>query len=785
MIKTLQNTLKQDKEQFTVPKSVQDAIPIRRIWPDGVFQFGSKFSKCIRFSDINYAIASKEDKTAMFLNYSELLNALDTGSTTKITINNKRLNRQNFEETILLPPRGDFLDGYRAEYNAMLTDKVTDSSNSVVQERYITVSTHKKNVDEARTFFDRVIGDVTSRLNKLDSHSEELDAIERLRILHDFYRVGEETEFHFNLKDSMRKGASYKDAICPDSMEFKKDHFVMGDKFGRVLFLKEYASYIKDSMINELTGLNRNLMLSIDIIPVPTDEAVRELQNRLLGVETNVTNWQRRQNSNNNFSAIVPYDLEQQRKETREMLDDLTTRDQRMLFAVVTLVHLADSKEELDSDTEALQSTARKHLCQLATLNWQQADGLVTALPLGLRRIDALRTLTTEALAVLMPFKAQEIQHQGGVYYGQNTISKNLILANRKELLNGNGFVLGVSGSGKSFTAKREMVGLALSTEDDIIVIDPESEYRPLIEGLGGEVVSISATSSNHINAMDMEQGYGDGENPVVLKSEFILSLCEQLMGAGKLSAKEKSIIDRCTALCYQDYIRGGWTGTPPTLRDFHAELLRQPEAEARDVALAIELFTEGSLNTFAKPTNVNTSARILCYDIRELGKQLLPVGMLVVLDSVFNRIVRNRALGRNTWVYIDEIYLLFQHEYSANFLFTLWKRVRKYRACCTGITQNVDDLLQSHTARTMLANSEFLVMLNQAATDRTELARLLNISDNQLSYITNVDSGRGLIKCGSAIVPFMDNFPKNRLYKLMTTKPSDTDGTIGMGRAA
>ena len=367
----------------------------------------------------------------------------------------------------------------------MLTDKVTDSSNSVVQERYITVSTHKKNVDEARTFFDRVIGDVTSRLNKLDSHSEELDAIERLRILHDFYRVGEETEFHFNLKDSMRKGASYKDAICPDSMEFKKDHFVMGDKFGRVLFLKEYASYIKDSMINELTELNRTLMLSIDVIPVPTDEAVREMQNRLLGVETNVTNWQRRQNSNNNFSAVVPYDLEQQRKETREMLDDLTTRDQRMMFAVVTLVHLADSKEELDSDTETLQSIARKHLCQLSTLNWQQAEGLVTALPLGLRRIDALRTLTTEALAVLMPFKAQEILHQGGVYYGQNTISKNLILANRWELLNANGFVLGVSGSGKSFTAKREMVGLALAAEngdggvpDDIIVIDPESEVR-------------------------------------------------------------------------------------------------------------------------------------------------------------------------------------------------------------------------------------------------------------------------------------------------------------------
>lgn len=775
MIKTLQNTLKQDKEHLSVPKSVQDTIPIRRLWPDGLFQFGGKFSKTIRFSDINYAIASKEDKTSMFLGYSELLNALDTGSTTKITINNKRLNRRNFEQEILIPPQGDHLDGGRSEYNAMLLDKVTDSSNSMVQERYVTVSAHKKTPEEARTFFDRVMNDVTTRLNHLDSHCEELDAVERLRVLHDFYRVGEESRFHIDLRECMKTGRSFKDAICPDSMEFRKDHFIMGDKYGRAMFLKEYASYIKDSMINELTSLNRTMMLSIDVIPVPTDEAVREMQNRLLGVETNVTNWQRRQNSNNNFSAVVPYDLEQQRKETREMLDDLTTRDQRMMFAVVTLVHLADSKEELDSDTETLQSIARKHLCQLTTLNWQQDAGLVTALPMGLRRIDALRTLTTEALAVLMPFKAQEIRDRGGIYYGQNVISKNLIIADRKQLLNGNGFVLGVSGSGKSFTAKREITALALSTQDDILIIDPESEYRPLVEGLGGEVVEISATSSNHINAMDMEQGYGEGENPVVLKSEFLLSLCEQSVGAGKLSAKEKSIIDRCTAQCYHDYVRDGCRGQAPTLQDFHAELLRQPEAEARDVALALELFTEGSLNTFAKPTNVDMSSRIACYDIRKLGKQLLSMGMLVILDSFLNRITRNRRLGRNTWIYIDEIYLLFQHEYSANFLFTLWKRVRKYGACCTGLTQNVDDLLQSHTARTMLANSEFLVMLNQASTDRLELARLLNISDNQLSYITNVDFGRGLIKCGSAIVPFMDNFPRHtQLYKLMTTKPSD-----------
>ena len=791
MIKSIKTILSQDKEKFVVPKKVQDLIPIKCIWPDGIFKVGNKFSKTYKFSDINYMVASREDKESMFLTYSELLNSLDSGATTKITINNHRLNKADFEDSILMPMKRDGLDGYRMEYNNMLLDKAT-GANGITQEKYVTISVSKKDIEEARAYFARVGADLTTHFTGLGSKCVALNAVQRLRILHDFYRPGDETAFEMNINKKARMGHDFRDYICPDSVERSADHIKLGEKFARVLFLKDYASYIKDSMLSELTELNRNLMLSIDVIPVPTDEAVREMQNRLLGVETNVTNWQRRQNSNNNFSAVVPYDLEQQRKETREMLDDLTTRDQRMMFAVVTLVHLADSKEELDSDTETLQSIARKHLCQLSTLNWQQAEGLVTALPLGLRRIDALRTLTTEALAVLMPFKAQEILHQGGVYYGQNTISKNLILANRWELLNANGFVLGVSGSGKSFTAKREMVGLALAAEngdggapDDIIVIDPESEYRPLIEGLGGEVIEVSATSPNHINAMDMEQGYGDGENPVVLKSEFLLSLCEQLMGSGKLSAKEKSIIDRCAAQCYREYIRRGYTGAVPTLQDFHAELLRQPEPEARDVALAIELFTEGSLNTFAKPTNVDTNSRILCYDIRDLGRQLLPVGMLVVLDSIFNRIIRNRQQGRNTWIYIDEIYLLFQHEYSANFLFTLWKRVRKYRACCTGITQNVDDLLQSHTARTMLANSEFLVMLNQAATDRTELARLLNISDNQLSYITNVDSGRGLIKCGSAIVPFMDNFPKNRLYKLMTTKPSDTDGTIGMGRAA
>ncbi len=776
MIKTLAKLFKQEKEKFVVPKGVQDVIPIKAIYDDGIFKVGKdKFSKSFKFTDINYAVASREDKEAMFLEYSELLNSFDSGATTKITINNRRLNRIDFEETILLPLKGDELDVYREEYNKMLLEKAT-GANAIVQDKYITISVSKKNIEEARSYFSRVGADLIAHFGRLGSKCTELETDERLRVFHDFYRVGEESSFRFDIRETRRKGHDFKDYICPDSMEFEKDYLKIGDRYARVLFLREYASFIKDDMVAELTDLNRNLMMSIDVIPVPTDEAVREAESRLLGVETNITNWQRKQNQNNNFSAAVPYDMEQQRKEMKEFLDDLTTRDQRMMFAVITFVHTADSKAQLDQDTEALLTVARKHLCQFGVLKFQQLDGLNTVMPFGIRKIDTFRTLTTESLAVFIPFRVQDIYHENGIYYGQNVISKNMIIADRRLLLNGNAFILGVSGGGKSFAAKGEIINQILASEADVIIIDPEREYSALVKALGGEIINISATSKSHINAMDMNKEYGDGANPVILKSEFIMSLCEQLIGGENLGAKQKSIIDRCTASVYRVYQQSGYTGTVPTLRDFREELLKQDEPEAREIALAIELFTNGSLNTFAKPTNVDTDNRLICYDILDLGKQLMPIGMLVVLDSILNRITQNRAKGKNTYIFIDEIYLLFRHEYSANFLFTLWKRVRKYGAYATGITQNVDDLLQSHTARTMLANSEFIIMLSQASTDRMRLAELLNISDRQMSYITDVEAGHGLIKVGSSLVPFANKFPKNtKLYKLMTTKPGES----------
>jgi type IV secretory pathway VirB4 component len=770
-----QRLLKQDKERFTVPQSAQQAIPIKHMWPDGTFLVGGKYSKCWRFDDINYSVASDEDKKAMFLDYSDLLNSLDVGATTKLTINNRRLNQVDFENSILIREKGDNIDRFRKEYNAMLMDKATGSHNSIVQEKYITVSVRKKSIEEARSYFNRIHNELSSRLAQLSSRAVELDAGERLRIFHDFFRIGEETSYHFNLKDTLQKGHDIRDYICPDSIEFEKDFFQMDNRYARVLYLREYASYIKDSFITELMELNRNMTLSIDILPVPTDEAVKLAQNTLLGIETNAANWQRKQNQSNNFSAVLPYDIEQQRKETKEYIDDLTSRDQRMMFIVVTLVHVADNKEQLESDTESILSLAKKHMCQISSLKWQQYDGLNTVLPYGQRRIDVLRTMTTEAVAVLMPFRTQEIMDTGGIYYGQNAISKNLIIANRRLLLNGNGFILGVSGSGKSFVAKREIVNLILSTDDDVIIADPQNEYAPLIRGLGGTVIEVSESSKHHINAMDMSEGYSDSDNPLISKSEFVLSFCEQLVGTGKLGAREKSVIDRCMTNVYRQYLKSNYTLKPPTLKDLYEELKKQSEPQAKDIALSLEMVTNGNLNVFAHQTNVDVDNRLIAYGIRDLGKQLKTVGMLVMLDAIRNRVAKNREKGKRTHVFIDEMHIFFSNELSSSFLSESWKQFRKDGALATGITQNVEDCLKSVTARTMLANSEFIVMLNQAPTDRMELAKLLSISETQLSYITNAEAGQGLIKCMASIVPFTDKFPKDtELYRLMTTKPDE-----------
>lgn len=762
------------KERVKVPKNVQQAIPIKAIYEDGIFEVGkNKYSKSFKFSDVNYAVAGQEDKETMFLGYGAILNLLDAGSYPKLTIINRKLNQVDFDNKMKLDLGSDYLTKYRKEYNEILANNSIDS-NGIIQEKLLTLTIDKKGISEARNYFSRTSTELSNNFAKLNSKFTELDINERLRIFYDFFRVGEEDLYKFDIKQCMKKGHSFKDYICPNTFEFKSDYFKMGERFGRVLYLKEYASYIRDNIISELTDLDKNMMLSIDIKPVPMEEAIKKAERVRLGVETNIANWQHRQNENNNFSAVIPYDMEKQREESKEFLDDLITRDQRMFLSTLTIVHTADSKEELDNDTESLLATARKHLCQLAVLKYQQLDGLNTAMPSGVKRINAMRTLTTESLSVFMPFKVQEIQDSQGVYYGKNVISKNMILVDRKKLQNGNSFIVGVSGSGKSFTAKQEITSIALRDKDaDIIVLDPENEYKPLIKALGGEVIKISATSDNHINALDLNKDY-DEKKPIVAKSEFILSLCEQVINT--ITPNQKAIIDRCSNLVYKYYEQGNYEGTPPTLEDFRELLLKQEEKDAKDIALALELFTKGSLNTFSKQTNVETSNRLICYDIIDLGEQLTPIGMLVILDSVLNRISKNRKKGKRTYIFIDEIYLLFKYQYTSEFVYKLWKRIRKYGGCATGITQNIEEILDNKDARLMLSNSELIIMLNQSASDRERLADLLNISEMEMKYITNVSSGEGLIRVRNSLIPFRNRFPKDtELYALMTTKLEET----------
>ena len=768
-MKAIKQVLRQDKEPYRIPKRVQDVIPIKRIWSDGIFLAGTRYCKSFKFTDINYMVASEAEQKKMFLSYAALVNSLDCGATTKITINNRHLNRKNFEDAVLMKMEYDGLDLFRDEYNTVIMDKAT-AGNGIIQEKYVTVSVCKKNIAEARAYFTRVGAELSAKFAALGAKATELDATERLRILHDFYRSGEEVYFRFDMQDMMRKGHDFRDYICPDSIEKHSDYLMLGSKYARVIYLKDYAAFISDQFVNKLTDQSRSMMLSIDIVPVATDEAVREVERKMLGVETNITNWQRRQNANNNFSATVPYDMEVQRKETKEYMYDLTGRDQRMVLAVLTMIHLADTKEQLDADTEALLKVGADHVCQMAVMRYQQLDGMNTALPIGTRKIDTFRTMTTESLAAFMPFKVQEIQEPGGIYIGENAVSHNLILCNMDNLMNQSMMLLGIPGSGKSFFAKLLIIAIALSTKDDIVILDPEGEYSPLVKALGGSVIRFAVGGTDWLNAMDMENGYGEG-SPVAFKSQFIMSLLKQVDPEG-IGPHQKSIIDRCVAQVCKEKKQTNIVATLCTVRE---KLLEQPEPEAQDIALTMELYTSGSLDIFAHETNVDTKNRIISYDIHDLSEDLKQPGFVTITDAMLNRVNFNWAQGKKTHVIVDEFHIAYENEYSGNFFTSAWRQFRKRNASPVAITQNVDYLLDAPQARSMLSNSEFIVMLNQAEKDQERLSQLLNISPEQMRYVNGSEAGSGLLRYGNALVPFINKFPMDtELYRLITTRPGE-----------
>ncbi|MDR0930345.1 MAG: ATP-binding protein [Clostridiales bacterium] len=770
---------KTPQSKKTIPKSSQDTVPYKRILPDGVVYLGgNKYCKSISFTDINYQIARQEDQENIFIRYGEFLNSFDVSTGVQITIVNKAMNRAKFEKDMMVKYRHDFLDHLREEYNQMLKKQMTQGSNEIEREKFVTLSITAKDDEKAVATLTRLENETIANLKKLGSKGESVGVKKRIELLHEFFRPLDLQSTKIDYDRLQEQGITTKDLIAPDSFSFKRNYFMMGEKYARALYVNQLPSFLSDKFIASMTENAIQMMLTMNIKNINPEEALRIVRHQITGMETNKIDQQKKALRSGYDMTMISHDLKHSLDEAEELLDDLINKNQKMFLTNIVIVHTADTLEQLNGDTDTLMSTGRKALCNLGVLNFQQEQGMNSALPLGINTIHATRSLTTESTAVFMPFTSQELMQKDGMYYGLNAVSKNLLMFNRKHLKNPSGFILGTPGSGKSFSAKREMVNVLLNTDDDVLIIDPEREYTPVAQNFRGTLINISTSSQNYINPMDMTSDYSDDENPVVLKSEFILSLCETLLGGNVgLSGTERTIIDRCVRNVYAEYIQDFNQDKIPTLLDFQLMLERQPEPEARGIALALEIYTKGSLSIFANKSNVNLANRLVVFDIKDLGKQLKTMGMLIVLDAIWNRITTNRLSGKRTWIYMDEIYLLFTNEHSAQFLFELYKRARKWGGIPTGITQNVEDLLQSDLARRMLSNSDFLLMLNQAGPDRIELANLLNISNTQLSYVTNADAGQGLLFSGDAIIPFVDKFPTNtKLYHMMTTKPEEVE---------
>lgn len=769
---------KNAKKKTRIPKSSQQSIPYSGVTKDGIFQHGKeRYSKTFSYVDINYQVGKQDDQEEVFSKYCEFLNFFDDSVNLQVTIVNKSFNKDEFEKKVVVQSRNDYMEPFRQEFNEMIKRKISGGKNEIKKEKFVTVSIESISTDEARNTFMRMERETQAVFKRMGSSITGLNLHERLELLHDVYRMGQEGHFSYDPIEHKRKGLITKDLIAADALTFKRDHMIIGDKYARAIYIKDLPTFLNDKFLSEITDFSFNLLTTMNIKSVDSYKALRIVKKQITGMEANKIEYQKRSLKNGYLEAFIPHELKHSLTEANELLDDLINKNQKMFLTNIVIVHFSDTLEGLNKDTKEISAIGSKFLCQIGTLHYQQEDALNSCLPFGLNLLKISRTLTTESTAIFVPFTNQELFQEGGLYYGLNAVSRKLIMFNRLSLDTPNGFILGTPGSGKSFAAKREMVNVLLNTDDDVIIIDPEREYTRLVTNFKGEVIHISAGSKNYINPLDMTMDYADDDDPLMLKSDFVLSLCEVIVGGRYgLTPREKSIIDRCLKLTYHKYLQTFSKDDIPTLIDFYEQLKIQEDPEAIEIATALELYVKGNLSVFANKTNINIDNRLVCFDIKDLGKQLKTMGMLIVLDQIWNRITLNRGKGKRTWIYIDEIYLLFANEYSAAFLYELYKRARKWGGIPTGITQNVEDLLKSDLARTMLSNSMFLMMLNQAKSDRRELATLLDISETQLSYVTNADSGQGLMFIGNGegkgIVPFHDEFPRDtRLYKMMTTK--------------
>ena len=747
------------------------------MFPDGICRVNDTFyTKTVQFQDVNYQLCQNEDKTAIFEGWSDFLNYFDSSIHFQLSFLNLSASQDGFSRNIVIPLQPDGFDDVREEYSEMLQNQLAKGNNGLAKTKYLTFGINAENIRTAKPRLERIETDVLNNFKRLGVSSSPMSGADRLRLLHAIFHMDGQEQFRFSWDWLAPSGLSTKDFIAPSSFEFRNGRmFRMGKKFGAASFVQILAPELNDRMLADFLDMESSQIVNLHVQSVDQINAIKTVKRKLTDLDRQKIEEQKKAVRSGYDMELIPSDLATYGSEAKRLLQDLQSRNERMFLLTFLVVNTADSQRQLDNNVFQASSIAQKHNCQLVRLDFQQEEGLMSSLPLGVNQVEIQRSLTTSSTAIFVPFTTQELFQNGkeALYYGLNALSNNLIMVDRKALKNPNGLILGTPGSGKSFSAKREISNVFLASDDDILIADPEAEYYPLVQRLGGQVIKISPTSRQYVNPMDLNLDYSDDESPLSLKVDFLLSFCDIVVGSKDgLQPIEKTVIDRCVRLVYRQYLEDPRPENMPILEDLYQLLLKQEEKEAHFIATALEIYVTGSLNVFNHRTNVDIDNRIVCYDIKELGKQLKQLGMLVIQDQVWNRVTVNRAAGKTTRYYVDEFHHLLKGE-LASWSVEIWKRFRKWGGIPTGITQNVKDLLASQEIENIFENSDFLYMLNQAPGDRQILAKKLNISNHQLSYVTHSGEGEGLLFYGNVILPFVDRFPKDtELYRIMTTKP-------------